>query len=66
MENIACRLYKALQQPYQIKGHTIKTTASMGISIFPKDGTRGETLIKYADQALYSAKETRNELKFYS
>ncbi|MEY2194704.1 diguanylate cyclase [Neobacillus sp. BF23-41] len=63
---IARRLYKALQQPYQIKRHYIKTTASIGISIYPKDGTRGETLIKFADQALYSAKETRNQLKFYS
>jgi diguanylate cyclase (GGDEF)-like protein/PAS domain S-box-containing protein len=63
---IARRLYKALQQPYQVKGHYIKTTASIGISIYPNDGTSGETLIKYADLALYSAKETRNELKFYS
>jgi diguanylate cyclase (GGDEF)-like protein/PAS domain S-box-containing protein len=62
---IARRLYKALQQRYQIKGHYIKTTASIGISLYPKDGTRGETLIKYADEALYSAKETRNQLKFY-
>jgi diguanylate cyclase (GGDEF)-like protein/PAS domain S-box-containing protein len=63
---IAQRLYKALQQPYQIKEHYIKTTASIGISIYPKDGTRGEKLIKYADQALYVAKETRNQLKYYS
>lgn len=63
---IARMLYKALQQPYQIKGHYIKTTASIGISIYPKDGTNGETLIKFADQALYSAKETRNQLIFYS
>lgn len=66
VENIAQRLYKALQQPYQIKEHYIKTTASIGISIYPKDGTRGEKLIKYADQALYVAKETRNQLKYYS
>jgi diguanylate cyclase (GGDEF)-like protein/PAS domain S-box-containing protein len=66
VEKIAQRLYKALQQPYQIKEHYIKTTASIGISIYPKDGTRGEKLIKYADQALYVAKETRNQLKYYS
>jgi diguanylate cyclase (GGDEF)-like protein/PAS domain S-box-containing protein len=66
VDNIAKRLYKALQQPYQIKGHYINTTASIGISIYPKDGTSGKRLIKYADQALYAAKETRNQLKFYS
>jgi diguanylate cyclase (GGDEF)-like protein/PAS domain S-box-containing protein len=66
VKKVAQRLYIALQQPYKIKGHSIKTTASIGISIYPKDGTKGETLIKFADQALYAAKETRNQLKFYS
>jgi diguanylate cyclase (GGDEF)-like protein len=66
VDKIAQRLYKALQQPHQIKGHYIKTTASIGVSIYPKDGTIGEKLIKYADQALYVAKETRNQLKYYS
>jgi diguanylate cyclase (GGDEF)-like protein/PAS domain S-box-containing protein len=66
VEKITQRLYTALQRPYQINGHYINTTASIGISIYPKDGTSGERLIKYADQALYAAKETRNQLKFYS
>ncbi|WP_235846471.1 GGDEF domain-containing protein [Neobacillus drentensis] len=34
--------------------------------MYPKDETRGETLIKFADQALYSAKETRNQLKYFN
>ncbi|MEH7252683.1 diguanylate cyclase [Neobacillus niacini] len=66
VEKIARRLYKALQQPYQIKGHYMNTTASIGISIYPKDGKDSETLTGHADQALYLAKETRNQFKFYS
>lgn len=66
VKKIAQRLYKALQQPYQIKRNYIKTTASIGISIYPKDGKDRETLKDHADQALYLAKESRNQLKFYS
>lgn len=66
VEKIARRLYRALQQPYQIKGHYIKTTASIGISIYPKDGNDSESLTEHADQALYLAKETRNQFRFYS
>jgi GGDEF domain-containing protein len=44
----------------------MNTTASIGISIYPKDGKDSKTLTDHADQALYLAKETRNQLKFYS
>jgi diguanylate cyclase (GGDEF)-like protein/PAS domain S-box-containing protein len=65
VDNIARRLNVALQRPYQIKGHLVETTSSIGISIYPKDGKDSETLINHADQALYLAKETRNQFKFY-
>ncbi|WP_043930346.1 diguanylate cyclase domain-containing protein [Bacillus sp. EB01] len=60
------RLYKALQQEYTIKGNKIEATASIGVSLYPKDGTNSEMLIKHADEALYLAKETRNRYHFHS
>lgn len=66
VKKIGMRLFKALQKTYQIKGHLLETTTSIGISIFPKDGKDSETLIDRADQALYLAKEMRNQFKFYS
>ncbi|MBS4211776.1 diguanylate cyclase domain-containing protein [Neobacillus rhizophilus] len=66
VKQVALRLQKTLQQTYQIKGHFINTTASIGISIFPKDGMSSEILINHADQVLYLAKETRNQFKFYN
>ncbi|WP_316572604.1 diguanylate cyclase domain-containing protein [Neobacillus sp. YIM B06451] len=60
------RLYKALQQEYTIGGHRIEATASIGISLYPKNGTSSELLIKHADEALYLAKETRNQYHFHS
>lgn len=65
VKQIALRLYNTLQHPYQIKGHLVETTASIGISIYPKDGRNCKTLIDHADQALYLAKETRNQFKFF-
>jgi EAL domain-containing protein (putative c-di-GMP-specific phosphodiesterase class I) len=42
-------------------------TASIGVSVYPSDGTDGETLLKHADAAMYRAKERgRNAFEFYS
>ncbi|RDU37707.1 hypothetical protein DRW41_07680 [Neobacillus piezotolerans] len=60
------RLYKALQLEYTISGHRIVATASIGISLYPKNGASSEILIKHADEALYLAKETRNQYHFHS
>jgi diguanylate cyclase (GGDEF)-like protein len=50
------KVIKALAQPYQIEGRTIKITASAGISLFSSQSDDVETLMKKADKALYQAK----------
>ena len=40
-----------------VQGKTINLTVSMGISSFPEHGTEQETLIKFANKAVYRAKE---------
>ena len=45
-----------VSQPVALEGRDIAVTASAGISIFPKDGTDVESLVRYADTALYYAK----------
>lgn len=64
--NIAERLHLELQKPFQISGHTLNNKASIGISMFPHDATNRKQLIRNSDQALYLAKEDRNDYKFYS
>jgi EAL domain-containing protein (putative c-di-GMP-specific phosphodiesterase class I) len=50
-----------------IEGHSLNVSCSMGISIFPEHGADSETLIKNADAAMYSAKESgRNAFQFFS
>ncbi|HEY8027102.1 MAG TPA: diguanylate cyclase, partial [Burkholderiaceae bacterium] len=53
----AQKLLDSLALPYVIETHTLNVTPSIGISIFPKDGTDVETLISRADSAMYHAKQ---------
>ncbi len=57
----------SFEQPFLIKGQVLHVTASIGISIYPDDGQDLETLLKYADVAMYHAKEKGgNDHQFYS
>ncbi|MDD2463880.1 MAG: EAL domain-containing protein [Desulfobulbus sp.] len=50
------RLLKSLTSPFQVDGHQLFVSASIGAAFFPSDGTNAETLIKHADIAMYQAK----------
>jgi len=64
---IASKVRKALEQPYMIEGRECFITASIGISLYPKDGEDAEALLKNADAAMYQAKENgRNNAQHYS
>ncbi len=51
------KVVKALKMPLAMAGRQIGVTASIGISLFPKDGDDPGALVKKADQAMYSAKQ---------
>ena len=55
-EAVAGQLIDALVRPFQVEGHEIFIGASIGISLFPEDGTTSEALIRNADTAMYRAK----------
>jgi len=54
---IAQKIIEAIRYPFHIEGREFFSTTSIGISLFPEDGTDAETLIKNADTAMYQAKE---------
>jgi diguanylate cyclase (GGDEF)-like protein len=63
---IAQRILKSLNPGFNIEGHHIHITSSIGIAVYPQDGQDTETLIKNADAALYRAKEGgRNDFQRY-
>ena len=63
---VARQLIKALSRPFEVDGHTIYVGASVGIAIYPQDGTSGADLLKKADSAMYRAKDMgRNRFVYY-
>jgi diguanylate cyclase (GGDEF)-like protein len=63
---VAQKLIKALQERWELGSKALFTTTSVGVALFPDHGDDVETLIKYADTAMYKAKEEgRNRYRFY-
>ena len=61
------RLMDAMTSEFIVQGHTLNVSCSIGISVFPEHGADGETLIKNADAAMYSAKDCgRNNYRFFT
>jgi diguanylate cyclase (GGDEF)-like protein len=54
---VADMLLTAIRAPVLIDGETIAVTASIGIALYPCDAIDADTLLKFADIALYNAKE---------
>ena len=63
---VARKILQSLARPFQVAGHELFITASIGISVFPSDGEDVETLLKCADSAMYRAKELgRNQAQLF-
>jgi diguanylate cyclase (GGDEF)-like protein len=67
IEDIARNLLSVLAQPLLLSGHECHTTASIGIAMYPSDGSDVQTLTKNADMAMYLAKEDgKNGFRFFT
>ena len=53
---VAEKLIHAVSRPYDIDGHTVTVTTSLGASVYPAHGEDADALMKSADDALYEAK----------
>ncbi len=64
---LAEKITDALKQPFLIDGHELYVSTSIGIAVYPQDGTQIEHLIKHADIAMYHVKgQGKNGYQFYS
>lgn len=65
-ERLARRLLEVLDEPYDIEGHHLRVTASIGIALAPEHANSAEMLLKYADRAMGRAKHKgRSGLAFH-
>jgi diguanylate cyclase (GGDEF)-like protein len=64
---VARKVLSGLVSPLNLAGQDCRTTGSIGIAIFPDNGSDAQTLTKNADMAMYLAKEEgKNDFRFYS
>jgi len=64
---VARRILEDLSAPFQLSGHEVFVTASIGISVYPLDGEDPESQLKNADIAMHHAKDQgRNNFQFFS
>jgi diguanylate cyclase (GGDEF)-like protein len=64
---IAQKLLTAMSSPLTVNGNVYQLSGSIGIALYPKDGSDGASLLKNADIAMYRAKSSgRNTYQFYS
>jgi diguanylate cyclase (GGDEF)-like protein/PAS domain S-box-containing protein len=65
--HVAENILAAFTRPFLIDGQQIRTSASVGISLFPDDASGPDALIKHADSAMYHAKaHGRNKYQFFT
>jgi len=66
-DEIAQRVLECFKLPFVFNSHKINISTSIGIAIYPEDGTSFETLLKNADIAMYRVKDAgRNNYSFFS
>ncbi len=56
VERLAQDILRKLSEPFQLGGNRVSLTASIGVALYPADTADIDSLIKYADQAMYAAK----------
>jgi diguanylate cyclase (GGDEF)-like protein len=64
---VADKLLQTTLKPFQIEQNELTVTPSIGIALYPQDGTDLDTLSRSADAAMYKAKEEgRNNYRFFT
>ncbi len=64
---VARKILDRIRKPFRIVSHELNVSTSIGISVYPEDSEEIETLLQYADMAMYYAKEHgRDRYQFYN
>ena len=63
-EEIAVRLDRCFDEPFDLEGLHLRGSASVGLAVYPEDGTTEEELQRSADAAMYAHKESKKSDQF--
>ena len=64
---VSDKLLSAFEAPFEIAGQSLTIHASLGVSVYPRDGTDASTLQKHADIAMYHVKNSgKNDAQMFS
>jgi diguanylate cyclase (GGDEF)-like protein len=64
-ERVAKHISESFKQQFRAQGYSIKTDASLGIAVYPRDGENADMLLQRADVAMYNAKRGHQNYAFY-
>lgn len=65
-ESVLARILAKVAEPIELSGHTVSVSVSLGFTLYPLDSADAETLVRHADQAMYSAKKHgRNRFQLF-
>lgn len=64
---VAEKILGVFEAPFHIAGHSLSVSSSIGISVFPRDGDDPDSLVRFADRAMYEAKNRgRSTFRFFN
>ena len=64
---VADKIQAVMRAPFELEGHTVRSTVSIGITVYPTDTADVHSMVRYADLAMYEAKQAgRNAYRFYT
>jgi len=62
LNKIVARLESCFDAPFIIEGHVIKGSASIGVALYPEDGTTRDALLNAADAVMYEVKNRKRQM----
>jgi diguanylate cyclase (GGDEF)-like protein len=62
VEEIALRLERCFEEPFAMEGVVLRGSASVGIALYPEDGTSRDSMLSAADAAMYLAKHRHQQI----
>ncbi len=63
LDIIVARLKRSFEEPFEIEGHILYGSASIGVAIYPEDGVSRDDLLIAADAAMYAVKKVKRQME---